>query len=202
MTELLENIKNKYSSKKIKSLCTKLQKKCSLNSGNDLCNLQNLAFWMYILNDIQNAIKLSDITKDMVFNGKYSIWDHVHCIWALKARVLREESNVEEAQKIINMIVENNLKPNKFFTTKEAMLESEEAFRKERITHDQIIYKEEIERDLSEGDIKGANEWRFSSMIKLIRYKEEGVYPDLIEKDDLIEKEIQEYINILKDTYK
>lgn len=197
MTELLENIKSEYSKKIIISLCNKLQKKCSFNSENDIRNLKNLVFWLYILGDTENSRRLIDLTANVVFNGKYNIWDYIHGMWALKARILREKGDTAEAQKIIGAIIANDLTPNKYITTFEEM-RNHRADQIKRTTYEGIGYKEKIESDLSDGDVNGANIWRFGSMVKYIRYKEEGVYPDLIEKDDLIEKEIQEFIEILR----
>ncbi|WP_286966054.1 DUF6707 family protein [Flavobacterium sp. UBA4854] len=197
MIDLLENIKNKYSKKNVQSLCKKLQKKCSFKSENDISNLTDLAFWMYILGDIDNAEKLIDLTKEVVFDGKYNIWDYIHTMWALKARILREKGNIEVAKKISATITANDRKLNKFFDTSEKMERFREDFIK-RTTYEGIGYHEEIESELSNGDIKGANIWRFGSIMKYIRYKEEGIYPDLIEKDNQIEEEINEFVKILK----
>ncbi|WP_343617418.1 DUF6707 family protein [Flavobacterium sp.] len=199
MIDLLEEIKNKYSKKNIQSLCTKLQKKCSFKSENDIDNLKNLAFWMYILGDTDNTLKLIDLTKDVDFDGKYNIWDYIHTMWALKSRILREKGDVDEAKKVSSAITLNDLTPNKFFDTPEKIKSYRENFIK-RTTYEGIGYHEEIENELSNGDIKGANVWRLGSIMKYIRYKEEGIYPDLIEKDDLIEKEINEFIDIVKRT--
>jgi len=152
---------------------------------------------MYIYGDKENALKLIDLTKEVAFDGKYTIWDFIHCMLALKARILKEKGNTTEAQKIIEAIIANDLTPNKLFDTQEKM-KNFRAKRINRTTYEEIGYKEKIESDLSNGDIKGANIWRFGSIVKYIRYKEEGVYPDLVEKDDLIEKEIQEFIEILR----
>lgn len=46
--ELFESIEARHTEKKIISLCKKLIKKCSFNSGADARNLCELAYWLYV----------------------------------------------------------------------------------------------------------------------------------------------------------
>ncbi|WDF64196.1 DUF6707 family protein [Flavobacterium sp. KACC 22763] len=197
MKELFENIRLKHQNKIVTSLCKKLQEKCSFNSEKDIRNLNDLAFWIYIIGDLENAIKIIDETTNVSFNGKYNVWDYIHNLWMLKVRILRERGNLSEANKIIEKIIEHDLIPNEVFDTKE----KKERLREKiinRTIYSEINCKEEIESSLIDNDIKEANNWRFIAIIKMIRYKEEGVYPDLIQKNQLIESDIYDYINILK----
>lgn len=197
MKELFNNIKAKHQNKMVISLCDKLLKKCSFNSEKDVRNLTNLAFWVYIIGDLENSVRIVDQTTNIIYNGKYNVWDYIHTLWMLKVRIFREEGNLSEAEKIIEKIIEHDLIPSGVFDTKEKKARMREKIIN-RTTYNEINCKEEIENSLADHDIKEANNWRFIAITKIIRYKEEGVYPDLIQKDQLIESDIYDYINILK----
>lgn len=48
MQEVITGIQQKVDKKTVQSLCKKVLKKCSFNSQNDLYNLVDIAYWLYI----------------------------------------------------------------------------------------------------------------------------------------------------------
>ena len=197
MKNIIESIQLKYSQKTIQSLCKKILKKHSLNSEGDIKNLHDLAFWLYIYEENKAVTEVINLTRDMSFNGKYTIWDYVHSMWALKARILRKAGKNKESWSIINSIIEHSLIPVKLCDTQEEM-EKERNKELNNKKYEDIHYKENIKTSFEEGDEKSAREWMFLSVSQLIRYKEEAAYPALIKIDNQIEKDITEYIGILK----
>jgi hypothetical protein len=192
MESLFEEINSNCENKKVKSLCNKLNKKLSFKSGKDIENLCHLVYWLYILDKIELAKKCIQLTHEIQFNQNYNVWDFIHVIWGLEIRILQQDKNKKLIDEII-IEMDNNLKiPTKIETAERAQIRENK--RRERFTLETITNKKQIEDDLSKGDIKNANEWRFISLFSLIGYTETGFYPKLNSEKDKIEKIIQKYI--------
>jgi hypothetical protein len=74
MQELISDIEQKVDKKTVRSLCNKVLKKCSFNSQKDLCNLIDIAYWLYIFEYYDEAVQVCDLFNDMQFTGDYSLW--------------------------------------------------------------------------------------------------------------------------------
>lgn len=104
MTELIQSIMDTVDKKKVQSLCKKVLKKCSFKSANDMHNLSDLADWLYVYGCYEEVIKVAEIIKDVQFSGNYTLWDHIDSIYCIKARILRERGDMQEAQEIIEFV--------------------------------------------------------------------------------------------------
>ena len=65
--ELFESIMNSCPRKKVVSLCKKLIKKCSFNSGEDARNLCSLGYRLFIYGHIDEALAVSRYTHNVPF---------------------------------------------------------------------------------------------------------------------------------------
>lgn len=185
--ELFEKIKGNHTEKKVISVCNKLIKKCSFNSGSDAENLCHLAYWLYIYGCIEEFELVYEITKDVEFPGKgiFAVWDFLHDIWGLKIFLLKQSRDEIEAQRIIDIMEQHCM----FNSTKE-----QEMSRRKNIDFDFVCYED----DIACADTKTeANDYRFLSLIGMIGSTYTGFYPSLNSDKEKIEKKIEEYLEIL-----
>ena len=81
MQEIINDIQNRVDKKTVQSLCKKVLKKCSFNSQNDLGNLIDIAFWLYVFEYCDEAIQVCDLFNDMQFTGNYNLWSAAEGLW-------------------------------------------------------------------------------------------------------------------------
>lgn len=77
--------------KKVQSLCKKVLKKCSFNSGADIQNLCHLTYWLFVYGYVDEALSVCEITHDVEFSGKgiWAVWDFIMYMWGLKYTSIR-----------------------------------------------------------------------------------------------------------------
>lgn len=194
--QFFEQIMEKCPKKKVISLCKKLAKKCSFKNGADMENLCHLAYWLYIYDLSGPSMECISLTHQTPFDQNYNVWTFIHSMWGLEIRILKEQSNLEESQKIIDSINEHYLMPTKLEPSIEKR-QSAEAKRRSRFTYEDVIRKSKIEASLANNDIKGANEWRFIALLGMIGNTETGIYPKLNDSKEQINILIKEYIQML-----
>ena len=107
LQEVIESIEQKVDKKTVQSLCKKVLKKCSFNSQNDLFNLCDIAFWLYIYEYYDEAIEVCDLFNDMQFTGNYNLWSSADGAFCVKARILRERGEIAESKKLVERINEH-----------------------------------------------------------------------------------------------
>ena len=193
---IFERIKEKCQKKKVISLCNRLSKKCSFKSGKDIENLCHLAYWLYVYDEKELAMNCIALTQDIPFDMNYNVWTFIHAMWGLKMRLLREQGQADDAQKIAETMNSHFLTPDKVFNTVEKVQQFEEK-RRTRFTYESTIREQDIERDLKENNLNFANERRFVALFGMIGNIETGFYPFLNEGKARIEEKITEYISEL-----
>ena len=97
--ELFESIMNSCPQKKVASLCKKLIKKCSFNSGTDAENLCHLAYRLFVYGYIEEALAVCRYTHDVPFPGKgaFNVWTFILCLWGLEVFILKTQEKYKEA---------------------------------------------------------------------------------------------------------
>lgn len=108
--ELFESIMNSCPRKKVVSLCKKLIKKCSFNSGEDARNLCSLGYRLFIYGHIDEALAVSRYTHNVPFPGRgvFNVWTFILCLWGLEVFILKAQGKYEEADvRIISPISGN-----------------------------------------------------------------------------------------------
>jgi hypothetical protein len=179
MNELIERIIDTIDKKKVKSLCSKILKKCSFKSSRDLQNISALATWLYVYEYYDEMLEVCDLLKDMEFTGNYDIWFNPDMVMCLKSRVYRERGLEEESQRLIDKINEHR-HPELYVNLVDSYLK----------TYD-INIAEELKnrpRSLADG-------WRFCKLQSAIRYREAGKFPV---PDEKFEEDIRELVSILR----
>src|SRR5699024_1144330 len=91
--ELFESIMNSCPRKKVVSLCKKLIKKCSFNSGEDARNLCSLGYRLFIYGHIDEALAVSRYTHNVPFPGRgvFNVWTFILCLWGLEVFILKAQ---------------------------------------------------------------------------------------------------------------
>jgi hypothetical protein len=200
MEKLFEEIMENCNHKKVQSICKKLNKKFSFKSEKDVENLCHLIYWLYILGKLDFVKKCIKYTHIIEYDRNNFLWSFINSIWGLEIRILRQESNVEEINNIIQQMDKNDLLPNKNETSEERRKHIEK--RRNRFVVEDVSYQKQIEDSINDDDIKGANEWRFIALLSLIGDTETGFYPNLNNNRDKIEKVIENYMKEILKTKK
>jgi hypothetical protein len=176
MDELITRISNSVDKKNVQSCCKKILKKCSFKSDNDLSNVKQLAFWLYIYGYYDEAISVCDLLKDMEFTGNYRIWDNADNAMCLKARILREQGKLPEREELLKKVNEHR-HPELY---------------KNLVDWYRGTLNENINSDSS---TLGKLSWMMTKLTFAVRYREAGGHPI---SDDEFERDISELLKILR----
>lgn len=140
--------------KQITSLTSKLSKETNIYSSSSLANLTNLAYWLYIIpNDVNRALSLCDMIKEIKFDGNYNKWTWIEALSQLGAFINEELGNDTEVnfykQKIGLPLV--GLEDNKLEFHLRII---------NRKLNDVELYNKEIANAILNGDMEGELEYR------------------------------------------
>ena len=195
---LFEEIMESHKEKKIISLCKKLIKKSSFTSGADATNLCELAYWLYIVGDSENALKVCELTNiDIPAKINYNVWDFILFIWGLEAHIYNEKGKTEDKKFRVEQM-------KKVWSTPKNSSDTEEkawAFMQKilnRQTFELVCDVKEIEENEAAGDKKSADSYRFIALYSMISYGITGFCPDLVKNNDKLNTKIREYIECLR----
>ena len=195
---LFEEIMESHKEKKIISLCKKLIKKCSFTSGADVTNLCELAYWLYVVGDDDNALKVCELTNiDIPAKINYNVWDFILFIWGLEAHIYNEKGKigdkkfrVEQMKKVWSTPKNSNDTEEKAWAFMQKILN--------RKTFESVCDVKEIEENEAAGDKKSADSSRFIALYSMISYGITGFCPDLVDKGEDLNGKIREYIGCLR----
>ena len=195
---LFEEIMESHKEKKIVSLCKKLIKKCSFTSGADATNLCELAYWLYVIGDSENALKVCELTNiDIPAKINYNVWDFILFIWGLEAHIYNEngktadkEFRVEQMKKVWSTPKNSNDTEEKAWAFMQKILN--------RKTFESVCDVKEIEENEAAGDKKSTDSYRFIALYSMISYGITGFCPDLVKNNDKLNTKIREYIECLR----
>ena len=193
--ELFDSILTNHKEKKIVSLCKKLTKKCSFNSGTDIENLCRLAYWLFVYDDEDEALSVCAITHEVEFPGKgmWAVWDFIMYMWGLEVHILKQSNNKEKANEIIKQMDNIWMVP----PTLPVKVPEHEIERRNRFTVQFCSREKEIANASSE---VRADAWRFVALFCLIGYGATGLFPNLNKEKELVDTLAEEYIQKLKVT--
>lgn len=176
---MFESIMNSCPQKKVASLCKKLIKKCSFNSGTDAENLCHLAYRLFVYGYIEEALAVCRYTHDVPFPGKgaFNVWTFILCLWGLEVFILKTQEKYKEADVRTKEIDHIHIQPIGI-----RLNDSAEKCRKDAdklyltFTYPDVLFCKEIEEARS---LNSANEWRFIALFEMIGYGATGLYPNL-----------------------
>lgn len=193
--DLFESIMNSCPKKKVVSLCKKLAKKCSFNSGNDAENLCHLAYRLFVYGHIEEALAICRYTHDVPFPGKgiYRVWDFILYIWGLEVFILKTQGKDEDANVHAKEIDRIRMQPVGIRindTAEKCRKHADELYL--RFTYPDILRREKIEECE-----RYANDYRFIALFRMIGYGATGLYPDLSAHWEELQQDINNYVAIL-----
>lgn len=188
MDNLFDYIKDKYGQKKIQSLCKKLIKKCSFNSGTDARNLTDLAYWLFVYGYYDDVHLIYEYTKQAKFPGKgiFSVWSPLHEIWGLEIYLSPDEP---ERNAEIIAEVERHIRSAPVYN------ELAEKVRRERIDFDFVSAEKYFK---SEDKSALSMDYRIIGLEGLIGITSIVIYPKLLADRQRINAKIEEYLSILR----
>ena len=195
---LFEEIMERYSDKKIISLCKKLNKKCSFGSGVDAAYLCELAYRLYVMGAKEDALRVCEFTNiNIPTKINYNVWDFILFIWGLEAYIYNEDGRTEDKEYRVSLM-------KKVWSTPKNASDTEEkawAFMQKifaRKTIDSVCDIKEIEEAMAEGDKKSANATRLTALYNMIGYGITGFCPELEKNNDELNTKIREYVICLQ----
>ena len=191
---LFEEIMERYSDKKIISLCKKLNKKCSFGSGVDAAYLCELAYRLYVMGAKEDALRVCEFTNiNIPTKINYNVWDFILFIWGLEAYIYNEDGRTEDKEYRVSLM-------KKVWSTPKNALDTEEKawdFIQKifaRKTFEDVCDIQAIEEAEAEGDKKSANAMRLTALYNMIGYGITGFCPELEKNNDELNTKIREYI--------
>lgn len=194
---IFETISDCHTQKEIRSICSKLTKSFSFDSGKDMELLCKLAYLLYILEDYENVKAVAQLTHNMPFPGKgyYRVWDFVLFIWGLEANLLQNEGSDDMAKERIAAIEAVYEIPLPDMYKSVELQRNAEKNRRLNCKYVDVLRKREIANATS---VRSANNWRLIALYKMIGYTCTGLYPDLLLHRQEIEKAVGEYLQELR----
>lgn len=196
---LFEDIMMEHDKKEIMRLCKKLNKSCSFTKNSDMVTLCELAYWLYVFNDKENALKVCEYTNiDIPLTINYNIWDFILFIWGLEAHIYDEYGRMDDKNFRISQIKKVRSTPkNKDETEESAWKFSQKIMN--RVSFESVCMIKNIEQDSVKDDIKKGNKYRLLALYNMIGYGVTGFYPDLEKNKDKLNSKINEYIMCLRE---
>lgn len=196
---LFEDIMMEHDEKEIMRLCKKLNRSCSFTKNSDMTTLCELAYWLYVFNDKENALKVCEYTNiDIPITINYNIWDFILVIWGLEAHIYYEYGRMDDKNFRISQIKKVRSTPkNKDETEESAWKFSQKIMN--RVSFESACMIKNIEQDSVKDDIKKGNKYRLLALYNMIGYGVTGFYPDLEKNKDKLNSKINEYIMCLRE---
>lgn len=149
-----------------------------MKSAKDVGLITELAIWLYIYGYNQETISVCDLLKNEQFNGNYTLWSNIDSAYCLKARILREQGQLDECNKLIEFV--NQYRHPELYEN--------------LVNWFMVTIENNIHSNLKDNSKSGVKRWRLIKFEKAIAYKEAGNFPI---EDDVLEKIIIELKDIL-----
>ena len=134
---------------------------------------------LYVYDYKREAVSVCDLFKNESFDGNYTLWDNIDHAWCLKARILREQGDLNESKQIIEFVNQYR-KPELYKNGVDWFLNTLDI---------------NIQSNLGENCKAGAKSWRLLKLELAIAYREAGKYPVSDDELEMIIKELKELLS-------
>ena len=164
-----------------------------------MATLCELAYWLYVFNDKENALKVCEYTNiDIPITINYNIWDFILFIWGLEAHIYDEYGRMDDKNFRISQIKKVRSTPKNKDETEESTWKFSQKIMN-RGSFESACMIKNIEQDSVKDDIKKGNKYRLLALYNMIGYGVTGFYPDLEKNKDKLNSKINEYIMCLRE---
>lgn len=199
-SSIFENIMKNCSEKKVISRCKKLIKKSALTNMATATALSELAYWLYIYGHEEETLQVcafSHIKEPEPNKINYNIWSFILHVWGLEVYIYRKHGEEEKAAERIAAMERIWATPTGVWNTPETAAAQNKRIRS-RLSFDEAIYREKVEDAVAEKNKSTANDLRFAALYNLIGRGATGLFPQLEERKDEVEKVITVYMQALR----
>ncbi len=197
---IFEEIMKNCSEKKVISRCKKLIKKSELTNMATATALSELAYWLYIYGHEEEAMQVcivSHIKEPEPNKINYNVWSFILYVWGLEVYIYHKRGEEEKAAERVAAMERIWATPSGVWNTPEIAAAQNKLIRS-RLSFDDATYREKVEAAVAEKDKFMANDYRFTALYDLIGNAATGLFPQLEERKDEVEKVITEYMQALR----
>lgn len=114
-------------------------------------------------------------------------------MWGLEAYIYRKQGKEEKAAERIAAMERVWFTPSGIWNTSESA-RAQHKLICNRLSFDDAIYREKIENATATGNKSLANSYRFTALYRMIGYGATGLFPNLEERKEELEKMINDYM--------
>ena len=197
---IFEDIMKNCTEKKVVSRCKKLIKKSALTNMATAAALSELAYWLYIYGHEEAALQVcafSHIKEPEPNKINYNVWSFILYVWGLEVYICRKRGEEEKAAERVAAMERIWATPSGKWNTPEIAAAQYKLIRS-CLSFDDAANREKVEDALAEKRTSTANDYRFTALYNLIGNGATGLFPQLEERKDDVEKVITEYIQALR----
>ena len=195
---LFADIMMNHEEREIVGLCKKLGKSCSFTKNEDMSSLCELAYWLYIYDCKEEALKVCEhVNIEIPEKINYNVWDFIIWIWGLEAYIYNETGRKDDKNFRVAQM-------KKVWSTPKRNDETEEEAWKfcqkimNRKTFEFICNTANIEQASAVNDKKSENHYRLTALYSMIGYGVTGFYLNLENNKEKLSEKIKEYIMLLR----
>lgn len=195
---LFDDIMMNHEEREIVRLCKKLGKSCSFTKNADMSSLCELAYWLYIDDCKEEALKVCEyVNIEIPDKINYNVWDFIIWIWGLEAHIYHETGRKNDKNFRVAQM-------KRVWSTPKHHDETEEdAWRfcqkiMNRKTFASICHTANIEQASAINDKKLENHYRLTALYSMIGYGVTGFYLNLENNKEKLSEKINEYMMLLR----
>ena len=188
---LFDDIMMNHEEREIVRLCKKLGKSCSFTKNADMSSLCELAYWLYIDDCKEEALKVCEyVNIEIPEKINYNVWDFIIWIWGLEAHIYHETGRKNDKNFRVAQM-------KKVWSTPKHHDETEEdAWRfcqkiMNRKTFESICHTANIEQASAINDKKLENHYRLTALYSMIGYGVTGFYLNLENNKEKLSEKIK-----------
>jgi len=195
---LFADIMMNHEEREIVGLCKKLGKSCSFTKNADMSSLCELAYWLYIYDCKEEALKVCEhVNIEIPEKINYNVWDFIIWIWGLEAYIYNETGRKDDKNFRVAQM-------KKVWSTPKRNDETEEEAWKfcqkimNRKTFESICNTANIEQASAVNDKKAENHYRLTALYSMIGYGVTDFYLNLENNKEKLSEKINEYMMLLR----
>ena len=195
---LFADIMMNHEEREIVGLCKKLGKSCSFTKNADMSSLCELAYWLYIYDCKEEALKVCEhVNIEIPEKINYNVWDFIIWIWGLEAYIYNETGRNDDKNFRVAQMKKVWSRPKRNDETEEEAWRFCQKIMNRKI-FESICNTASIEQASAVNDKKSENHYRLTALYSMIGYGVTGFYLNLENNKEKLSEKIKEYIMLLR----